>query len=87
MGNIIYLPFDKSKDPYYSRPIIDSKSKLHELMRLSNKNIWIVLGLKSRLTVSSELKNFIDSNFHLAFDDSKNNKTKVYYYKSGVPLK
>ena len=81
LGNLYFTTFEQGKDPYYGRPIIDSKSKLLELIQSSSNKIWVVLGPKTKQMVDPEVKKFIEDNFDLVFDDWKRNRSQLYSTK------
>lgn len=73
-----FVPFEKEREPYYGKPIIDSVEKLENLIETAQKTIWVVADHKADSYVGPEIKKFIDENFKIVFDDYKLNRTKVY---------
>jgi hypothetical protein len=84
-GNIKHVPYPKKNDPYYGRPIIDNLESLKKLMADSHSKIWLILGIKSRWDVGSEIKEFIRDHFQLKFSQSDlyDNKIQVYIKEEG----
>lgn len=70
-----YTVFDKSREPYYGHPIIDSIAKLEKLVSERKSSVWVVMGPKAIWAVGPDLKTYIQQNFSLEFQAKK---TKVY---------
>lgn len=70
-GNIAYVSFAKTREPYYGLGIIDTIERLQEVIADTNSTIWLVLGHKSEHTVGPDLKGFIKKHFELAFYEKK----------------
>jgi hypothetical protein len=78
-GNRLYTTFNKNKEPYYGRPLIDDLEKLKILMANSQSKIWLILGEKSEWAVGLKVKKLIRDHFHLHF---QKNEFRVYSFSN-----
>jgi hypothetical protein len=77
-NSTIFIPFEKEKEPYYGKPLIDSIGKLQQHIEASVNSIWVVADYKAETYVGPEIMAFISDHFELVFDNYKENRTRVY---------
>jgi 4-amino-4-deoxy-L-arabinose transferase-like glycosyltransferase len=77
-GEFSYNSFQKERDPFYNIHIIDSLENLRSLIVENKGTIWVILDAKSEYSIGAEIKDFISTNFTLAYDNFRENKMRVY---------
>lgn len=80
-GSRMFVPFERDRDPYYGRPIIDSVKKFRNLLDTSARPVWVVADHKIDSYVGRELSRMIGAEFELMFDDYERNRSRVYRRK------
>lgn len=85
-GPANFVPFDKEREPYYGKPLIDSIEKLQHLVEASKDPIWIVADDKADSYVSPAMMSFIKDHFELVLDDYEKDRTRVYRRTSNLDL-
>ena len=73
-----FVSFNKEKEPYYGKPLIDSIEKLQNLIETYDKTIWVVADYKLYSSVSTDFIKFINKEFKVVFDNTQKNKAKVF---------
>ena len=76
--NAKFVSFEKDREPYYGKPIIDSIEKLEDLLHTKGGTLWVVADGKTDSYVGPELRGHVQQQFERVFDDAEKDGTRVY---------